>query len=188
MNCDETKDKIRSATRKLLINCDDVEKVTTRAIASEADVNPAMVNYYFGTKDELLRSEIDHIISDVTVKGGYLCTGTGNPRKVIYDFLQEMCEKEITFDKYTKAYIPDMMLKDKIEIPLYLVDLLKEYFGDKKTEYECRVISYQMVSFLQLIFYRSSDFKEYSGIDLYDMNQRRLFITKQLDLFMGDVL
>ncbi len=54
---DSTRQHILDATRTALIR-DGYERITTRQIAAEADVNIATVHYYFGTKEALLSEAI----------------------------------------------------------------------------------------------------------------------------------
>jgi hypothetical protein len=50
--------------------------------------------------------------------------------------------------------------------------LIKECFNNQRDETECRVIAYQLVSFLQIAFYRGKDFERYSSIDVMNEHQR----------------
>ncbi len=55
MNKDEklqiTKDKLMEATLHLMENMEDPMKVTSREIAQKAQVQPAMINYCFGSRE-----------------------------------------------------------------------------------------------------------------------------------------
>ncbi|MFT8321313.1 MAG: TetR/AcrR family transcriptional regulator [Bacillus sp. (in: firmicutes)] len=52
-----TKDNILNATVQL-IKMDGLETVTLRRIAAAADVNLALINYYFGSKDKLINEAL----------------------------------------------------------------------------------------------------------------------------------
>ena len=58
MNKDEklqiTKDKLMEATLHLMENMEDPMKVTSREIAQKAQVQPAMINYCFGSRENLI--------------------------------------------------------------------------------------------------------------------------------------
>ena len=49
-----TKTKLINATYKLVHECEDPAEVTSRAIANEAGVKLAMINYCFGAREALL--------------------------------------------------------------------------------------------------------------------------------------
>ena len=55
MTSENTKDKLLAAVGEILEEGASPDKLTVRAIAARAKVNPAMVNYCFGSKDELIR-------------------------------------------------------------------------------------------------------------------------------------
>jgi len=184
----DRKQRILDATVRLLEDTDEIDSVTTRRIADEADVNPAMVNYYYGSKNQLMLEAVLSIVESTADRKIHVEVDTGNPRKELYDFLITISDQIIQFEKYTKAFIPDLLLKAEIDTPLYIVPLLQEYFGDRKTSNECRILAYEMISILQLVFYRSDDFLEYADVDVHDMNQRRLFISGLMDRYMGDSL
>lgn len=59
-----TKDKILHKTLDL-IKKDGIENITIRKIAKEADVNIALINYYFGSKDNLINEAIKIIFLDI---------------------------------------------------------------------------------------------------------------------------
>ena len=49
-----TKEKLIAATEKLIANCDDPFKVTSRQIAEESGMQAAMINYCFGSRENLI--------------------------------------------------------------------------------------------------------------------------------------
>ena len=60
MNDDSTKKRILEAAERLLENGGGLEAMTVRAIAKEADVPLASINYHFGSKETL----IDQIVEN----------------------------------------------------------------------------------------------------------------------------
>ena len=58
MQSDDTRNQLIHATKELLLTVQNPEKITARQIASKANVNLAMINYCFGSKDELLKKTI----------------------------------------------------------------------------------------------------------------------------------
>ena len=78
-------------------------------------------------------------------------------------------------------------MNDEFSLPLDLLPYIKMLFGAKKSETDCRVIAFQMVYTMQLIFYRAEDFHKYSGIDITNGQQLQDFLDLQLNLFLGGV-
>ena len=54
MNLDNAKEKILQAALDLLDSEDDAGKITTRQIAKKANVNLALINYYYQSKENLM--------------------------------------------------------------------------------------------------------------------------------------
>lgn len=63
MQSEETKKQLIAVTKELLLTSENPGKITARQIASQANVNLAMINYCFQSKDELLKLAVDEIIA-----------------------------------------------------------------------------------------------------------------------------
>ena len=59
-----TKDKLMDAALHLMENMDDPMKVTSRQIAQAADVQPGMINYCFGSRENLIYSVFQKLYLD----------------------------------------------------------------------------------------------------------------------------
>lgn len=186
MKNDEVKERLISAAAELLQEAKNPEKVTTRQIAERAETNQAMVNYYFESKDQLLTFAVGRIIANSADHFKTVPDTTLPPRERLRKMLYELCEEVVQYERYTKIYVPYILLEDEISAPPYILPILREYFNGAKTELECKVIAYQMISFMQLIFFRSETFYKYSGSDLHDREVRKQMIDMQLNLFLGE--
>ena len=59
-----TKDKLLQAAASLMEGMDDPMKVTSREIAKEAGVQPAMINYCFGSREDLIYCTFQKLYED----------------------------------------------------------------------------------------------------------------------------
>lgn len=77
MNLDEAnaKEKIFRATLELLTEGKNDQQITTREIASKAGVNPALVNYYYQSKENLLSRAVGKMMSEIIEKSNPTVTG-----------------------------------------------------------------------------------------------------------------
>ena len=185
MQSENTKSQLISTTKDLLLTAKNPEKITARQIASQANVNLAMINYCFGSKDELLKLAIDEIIAfefkQFTIKGdGYL-----SPKEKLKMLLYHVSEVTIRYENITRLSVPYVLLNAPIEIPYGILPYIKEHFGNQKEEHVCKVLAYEIVSFMQIVFYRAKDFYKYSGINLQEPRELQRFIDNQLDLILG---
>jgi AcrR family transcriptional regulator len=182
MQSDTVKDQLIQAAMKLLSEGNSPAKITARQIVSEANVNLAMINYYFGSKDELIHIAVGNIMADRANELKEIRDSGISPKKRLIEFLSTMSDITIEFSELTKPTVPYLLLEGEIELPYFILPMIKEYFGDKRSETECRMIAYQIISFSQLVFYRSSDFLKLTGIDILDKKQRDAMFESMVDM------
>ncbi|MEG0875941.1 MAG: TetR family transcriptional regulator [Oscillospiraceae bacterium] len=180
----ETRGKLLQAAKRLLLQASGLEGVTARQISTEAGTNLAMINYCFKSKDELLKLAVDEIIGEefsrYTVSNNPELSAKSRLRELLFNVSKAM----IKFKNLTKLSIPYLMLYDEITLPQKLLPLIRQHFNGKRTEAECRVIAFQLVYPMQLIFYRAEDFKNYSGVDVTDEKQMEGFLDSQINMLL----
>jgi hypothetical protein len=88
----------------------------------------------------------------------------------------------IEYSELTKPTVPYLLLEGEIDLPYFILPMIKECLGDKRSEAECRMIAYQIISFSQLVFYRSGDFLKLTGIDMLDKKQRDTMFESMIDM------
>lgn len=186
MQLDDVKDSLIQATIQLLTKNKNSGKITARQIANEAGVNLAMINYYFSSKDALVNLAVSKIMEEQADELKVIRSSNIPPKQRLKEFLITMSDMTIDYAELTKPTVPYVLLEGEIELPYYILPMVKECFGDKRTETECRIIAYQLISFSQLIFYRSIDFLKYTGVDINDKEQRDALFQSMLDLFLND--
>jgi len=186
MNQKTQKELLLDAAIKLLETSDHPESITTRQIAGLAGANQAMINYYFGSKDALIQQGVSSILNISANLLNSPSVPDSSPRDRLRRFLMQICFLVMKYRKYTSLYIPNLLLTDEILLPQYILPDLRAHFGNKRSEAECRIIAYELISFLQLLFYRSDSFRKYSGCDLSDELTAEKILDMQLDLFLAD--
>lgn len=185
MLSDDTKNRLISVTKELLLTETNPEKITARQIAAKAEVNQAMINYCFASKDELLKLAIDEIISSEFKAFSADETDGDTPKEALKKLLFHISEVTLRYEKLTRLSVPYVLFTAPIEIPEGIMPYLREHFQGKKDESYLRIVAYEVVSFLQIVFYRTDDFRKYSGIDLRKTEELRAFINMHIDLLLG---
>ncbi|MDT8717710.1 TetR/AcrR family transcriptional regulator [Clostridium sp. 19966] len=186
MKKDNTKENLILATVKLLSQSEAVTEITARQIVAEANTNLAMINYHFKSKETLINIAIERIIADSANNLKSMSYENFSPKEQLRKMLYDLCNLTVSYSKFTKINLPYILLQAEITQPFDVLPIIKKHFGDKKSDADCRIIAYQMISFMQLIFLRSEDFLRYSGINIFDEEQRNAFIDMQVNLFLGD--
>lgn len=186
MKDENQKAALLKATKRLLEEAEQPEKVTSRQIASRAGVNLAMINYYYGSKEALTSQAVSEILD---VSAGIFQT-PGNPsespKERLRHILREICKTVVKYQRYTKLYVPHLLLEDEITLPQLILPEIRDHFGTRRSETECRIIAYEMISFLQLVFYRTDAFMRYTGMDLTKEGTTIELIDWELELFLPD--
>lgn len=186
MKDENQKAALLKATKRLLEEAEQPEKVTSRQIASRAGVNLAMINYYYGSKEALTSQAVSEILD---VSAGIFQT-PGNPsespKERLRHILREICKTVVKYQRYTKLYVPHLLLEDEITLPQLILPEIRDHFGTRRSETECRIIAYEMISFLQLAFYRTDAFMRYTGMNLTKEGTTIELIDWELELFLPD--
>jgi AcrR family transcriptional regulator len=180
------KDRLLLATVRLLGERADASGITARQIAREADVNLAMINYYFGSKDALLTAAVRLVIADKAAALREIGGRSGPADRKLRDFLTTMSDITMEYAGLTRPTVPWILLEGDLDATHHLLPLVRECFGDRRSDTECRIIAYQLVSFSQLVFYRSASFLKYTGIDIEDKRQRDELFQTILDIYLNE--
>lgn len=99
-----TKEQILSVAISM-INAGEIEKITTRRVATLAGVNIGAVNYHFGTKEQLLDEAFENIMSPIKEIYSILDSDCGTPRERLKKFLTEMARHISTSPAPLKYYV-----------------------------------------------------------------------------------
>lgn len=180
----DTQNRLVEATKKLLLSAKIPQKITTRQISSEANVNLAMINYCFRSKDELLKVAIDSIIAS-EFKQYATADHCHNPKENLKNLLYHICEVTIKYANIARLSVPYVLLDAPIEIPIEILPYIKEHFHGTKDEKHCKILAYEIVCFLQVVFYRAKDFQNYSGVNIYSAIELKELIDNQVDMLLG---
>ncbi|AJA46520.1 transcriptional regulator, TetR family [Clostridium pasteurianum DSM 525 = ATCC 6013] len=182
---DNTKNQLIEAVIGLLQECNDVSEITSRKITERAKINLSTINYHFASKDELINIAVNKLIGDAA--DAYFQDMKNNmksPKDKLRDFLVGISDIAVDYKKYIREMIPYILLKGEFTQTIEILPLVKECFQESKNDEECKIISYQLISFMQLVFYRADEFKSFSKIDIMNKQERDRLVDIQLDLFI----
>ena len=184
-----TKEKLIAATEKLIAACDDPFKVTSRQIAEESGMQAAMINYCFGSRENLIY-EVFHryykaALHDADVEK--ILTSNISPKDKLKKLHYLVAKFLIENHKLTKAITNLILFGRDLSEESVSYGFVKEHFKGTKTDKECRLIAYEMSTMMQLIIYRKDDFRNDMGIDLEKDRQLKHYIDMRIDLLLPEV-
>ena len=181
MNNDQeaNKNRILKAAQEILAQTDDIDKITVRQIAERAEVGIGLINYHFQSKDNLMSAAIGDVMTHMA--GGFALPGDLPPVQKLKTMLKTLCMYARKYEKLLQFAISRNFQNGVTDAQLLLVPVLREIFGGKKDEMQLRVLALQVLLPLQVPILCPSEFRKYSGVDLYDDIQRNNYIDTLVD-------
>lgn len=186
-----TRQKLLDAVDSLITDSEDPIKVTSRQIAAVSGVQPAMINYCFGSRERLIYEvflrKYEAALSDAKVQK--IVESEKSPKdklKALHFVIASFLVKNYSF---TKAITSFVLFERDLSKEQFSYGLVKAHYAgktgkDKKTDTECRMIAYELSTMLQLVLYRYVDIRDHLGLDLEDPKKLRKYIDMRVDLLL----
>lgn len=179
------KEKLMKATTELLLEEGHAETITSRQIAEKAETNLAMINYYFHSKDELINSAVNLLIQSAADSWMNVADSTQSPYEKLLNMLLQLSKLTMQYYSFTKTTTIYELTKTEIHLPYYIIPLLEQIYGDQKSDFEVKMIAFEIISFLQVLMIKAEDFFKYAGKDVRDDTQREFVIRTFLKSTLG---
>lgn len=182
-----TKDRLLDAAFELMEKAEDPMAVTSREIAARAEVRPAMINYCFGSRENLIYNAFQKQYLDfLAEKDVQKIISSGLlPEQVLKELHFAVAECLVKNYTFTKAITGFVLFKRDLGKESFSYGYVKKVLGGRKTDAECKLIAYELSTMMQLMIYRKDDIKKDFGIDLDDAEQLRHYIDMRVDLLLG---
>ncbi|MCQ2515237.1 MAG: TetR/AcrR family transcriptional regulator [Saccharofermentans sp.] len=185
-----TKDKLIANTEKLIEQCEDPYKVTSRQIAAASGVQPAMINYCFGSRENLIHEVFERkyksTLSDPIVNE-IVSSNSITPKEKLKRLHFIVARFLINDFKYTKAITKFVLFNRDLSRDSFSSKYVIEHYKGTKTNEECKLIAYELSTMMQLIIFRCQDLKNGMNINLEDENVLKHYIDLRVDLLLEDV-
>ncbi|MDO4862814.1 MAG: TetR/AcrR family transcriptional regulator [Ruminococcus sp.] len=182
-----TRTALLRAAKELMTSCGDVDAVTSRAITSRAGVNLAMINYCFGSREELLYEVFRQLLSDAQRADPELAgllSADMSARERITLIHCRMMKLMIANFGYAKAVTRFILLNRSPEAGLEVLPMVEEHFAGRKTADECRLIAYELTSLHELAVLRHAELKSLCGIDLTDDAELERYVRESVERYL----
>ena len=183
-----TKEKLIDAAFSLMEEMEDPFNVTSRQIAERAGTKPSMINYCFGSRENLLyatfQKEYMSFLNETEVAS--LLASDLPPRELLKKLHFIVAKCLVENPKFTKAITGHVLFNRDLSKECFSFPYVKKHYEGKKTDKECKLIAYELSSMMQLIVYRKDDIKESFGIDLDNEKELKKYIDMRVDLLLGD--
>ena len=183
-----TKDKLLDATFALMEEADDPLNVTSRQIADRAGVKPSMINYCFGSRENLIyqtfQNQYMSFLNETEI--ARLIASDIAPKDLLKKLHFAVAKCLVQNPKFTKAITGFVLFNRDLGKESFSYPYVKKHYAGRKTDKECKLIAYEMSTMMQLIVCRKDDIKESFGIDLDNERELKKYINMRIDLLLGD--
>ncbi len=179
----EAKERILVAAMQILSQEDsDPERITVRQIAARAGVGVGLINYHFQNKDNLVKQAIDRMNGEIADQWQRsLDASIADPVERLKAMLKINASVGAGHARLARLSIQYELLRGDLEVPVVILPVLREIFGREKGEQEIRVLAFILVTGLQVMLIREHAFRKYSGINIFDPEQREHWIDTIVD-------
>ena len=183
-----TKEKLLDATFALMEEADDPLAVTSRQIAERAGTKPSMINYCFGSRENLIyqtfQKQYMGFLNEKEV--AKIIASDLPPKDVLKKLHFTVAKCLVDNPKFTKAITPFVLFNRDLSQESFSYAYVKKHYAGRKTDKECKLIAYEMSSMMQLIVCRKDDIKKDFGIDLNKEKELKKYIDMRIDLLLGE--
>ncbi len=182
-----TKEKLIDATFALMEELDDPLNVTSRQIADRAGAKPSMINYCFGSRENLIyqtfQKQYLSFLKEKDVEK--ILSSDLSPKDLLKKLHFIVAKCLVDNPKFTKAISGFVLFSRDLSQESFSFPYVKKHYAGKKTDKECRLIAYELSSMMQLIIYRKEDIKASFGIDLDKDKELKKYIDMRVDLLLA---
>ena len=182
-----TKDKLIDATFALMEEADDPLNVTSRQIAERAGTKPSMINYCFGSRENLIyqtfqKQYLDFLKEEPIAE---LIASDISPKELLKKLHFIVAKCLVENPKFTKAISPFVLFERDLSKESFSFPYVKKHYAGRKTDRECRLIAYELSSMMQLMICRKDDLKRDFEIDLNNDKELKKYIDMRVDLLLA---
>lgn len=182
-----TKEKLIDATFALMEELDDPLNVTSRQIAERAGTKPSMINYCFGSRENLIyqtfQKQYMSFLKDKEIKK-LIASGLA-PKDLLKKLHFIVAKCLVENPKFTKAITGHVLFNRDLSQESFSFPYVKKHYAGTKTDKECRLIAYELSAMMQLIVFRKDDIRESFGIDLNNDKELQKYIDMRVDLLLA---
>ena len=184
-----TREALLQAAKELLVSCTDADEVTSRAISTRANVNVAMINYCYGSRENLLYAVFQQLLRDAQTQQPELVTlltADLPPKEKIILLHFHMMRLMIANFHYARAVTQFILLNRPLDSGLEVLPFIMAHFGGRRTESECRRIAFELTSLHELAVLKHAELKQSCGIDLSDDAALERYVRSSVNRFLEE--
>lgn len=179
--CADAKEKILNAVVTLLLEHKDAAKITNRQIAALAGVNSALINYYYQSKENLMDKAVEVCLNNIAGRMFENADVSVPPKERLRRMIKTI--STFMFENYQLSSIAVIseLKSGSFATTRILLPILKEIFGESKSEAALKLTALQIVSPMQVIFLNAKAYADYLYEDIFDEAARNRLLDRMID-------
>lgn len=177
----ETMARIRAATAELLEEQGSAEGITVRQIAQRAGVGTGLINYHFGSKNQLVGEVIGEKMQKLAEEYLYRQNDGLPPKERLTATLKALFSFGAEYKPLMQTLIRQGFENGNTVALLIITPLLKEVLGTEADEMRLRVLATQILYPIQVVCLAPEKFKVFSGIDIEKPAERDAFVEQLIN-------
>lgn len=156
------------AAEALLRECGGQCTITVRDIAARAGTSPGLVNYHFGSKDELLAAAAGRIWQtfDSRWEGVAASPDGQSLLESLKAILKDIADASLLNPASSRVMVQNELMESDFGTTRFLARVLRKALSPEVGDREIKTAAWFVVTPLQLLLVRTEGFTSYSGIDL----------------------
>lgn len=177
----DTKERILDTVVQMLMEGKDVKSMTVRQLAELAQVNSALINYHYHSKENLLREAVSVCMDSMAhqvFEGDHTGQAPADQLKKMLVSIADFASKNAHL---AKILIGSELKHGNLNTSQAMLPLLMEHFKGQKTDRELKMIAIQLVVPMQVLLLHEEAYIQYLLIDLKDPEERREWLEKMVD-------
>jgi AcrR family transcriptional regulator len=174
-----------------------IQAVTVRDIAERANINIAAVNYYFGSKETLLKEALTYsLYSSLTQNYEEIVQANPDPYAMIKAFFKEIFQGSLQWPNVTKSHIYGPIIDNNYQGVFieWLNDTADELTAKVKTlntmKMDTETLKLALVQMLSVVLLWSlmpDLFSRFLGFDFRDSQKQDRFLDLLFERYLGPV-
>jgi AcrR family transcriptional regulator len=176
----DPKEKLIHAVLNLLEAGIDPEEMTTRQIASEAEMAHGLINYHFGSKEAILKQAVSQIIQQEVGSVEDQNYQVSSLRERLLTLLMTQSQMGMNYEALLRFDTKLDIHQGCKEPIMSIMPLLRKHYGNKRNEEELLLLAAQIMQPLQLFFSSPELLQDHLGWDLSKSPEQRMRFFKIL--------
>jgi AcrR family transcriptional regulator len=176
------RERILQATIAILNEVDEPSEITVRQIADRANVGVGSINYHFQSKETLLNEAVSSLMMEEAARWFQAAANPDvDPVTRLKRLFKETSRIAARYPKLLQVMLAYGFQTGDVTVPVMILPLLREIFGERRTELELRLMALQVVIPIQAIALHPAEFQQFTGFDLMNDQQRNQMIDLLID-------